>query len=196
MISMTVFDWFQREPPPPEVYVPRPTPETVEDDIAINAWGSSPEDRLKHSSSVAVLCTAQTMRQMDIVAEIDKWRRDCDADTFKTRCLQVAAYARPLSLAARMRIVAEVGGQDVLCCLRTDVPYVVTAYTLIHRKAMRWRYRKAKAWVLTPHTEEDRVYVAAMTKALKPWQRREILGKVSNDSAREYFELKTGVKIK
>lgn len=197
MISLTVFDWFKNEPLPPEWYAPMPIPETTSDSIAIGARGISAEDRLRKSNSIAVLCRAPNLTQKHVLDALEQHKlkfRDYPTE-FAYRCLLVAAYSPPLSVAARMRLVRESGRHDVLCCIRSDVPYIITPYTMIHRKTMRWRYRKLKAFVKAPHDETDRVYMAAMTKALKPWQRREILGNVKNESAREYFELKTGVKI-
>lgn len=197
MISMSVFDWFRNEPQPPEYYAPVPVPDDTSCNIAVSAKGISKDERVSLSRSPFVLCNAPGLTQKNLTwSMLNPYPVD--------RILQVACYApeRRLSTAARNILFPghwwkedESLNRNVMLCLRPEMKNEVSPYTLIYRPKIRWRYKKAMKYFQGPHAEADRVYVAAMAPGFRNWQRKTLFGKVSDTSAREYFEIKTGVTL-
>jgi hypothetical protein len=184
---MSVFDWFRNEPQPPLYHAPVPEADGVECNVAVSAKGISIANRLYWSNSVFTLCNAPGLTQKHLTGS--------DMDSYDFFLLSCYAPNRRLSTAARNRLVPEGLTREVMLCLRPEIKNEVSPYTLIYRPKIRWRYKKAMKYFSGPHAEADRVYVAAMAPGFRNWQRKTLFGKVKDASAREYFEIKTGVTL-
>lgn len=187
-MKQSVFDWILAEPKPPHAYVSKPEPTTTAETFAIHSEGLKPGARLKIAATPAVLCFAPRIRQSHIM------KRAPAMTTFER--LQVAVYAPKSRLNEVSRAALTPGRleNNVLACLKPEFTpdFEMNLYTLIYRPEIRNRFRKARDLL---KSEEERVYMACLARDWAGWRRRALVGKIVDPIAKEYFELKTGVKL-